>query len=176
MPNVYQLIVLILSSLMLCQCTTAIGGTTVLLVSSQSEGEEIRGRRYSITHQCLFKHREDPYIIAEHLIHGRPINHLYQKILNPGLPREAFSTNIAQEDDSIPVHYTAYALYMIAQKLGDKRATPRIKWLNSMVEPDEQEALKEYLNHKYLTNFLRKCFKINQPYYDPATIQHTNKK
>jgi hypothetical protein len=139
-------------------CTTVAESAAVLVVSVHSHYEEIKGRQFKPTHPCLFKTKPDPYEIAESIAYGNPITSQYEKILDPGDPNEAYSM-----DPPLP-HYVAEAFYIVADRLGDVRAAAKQEWLSMYFPPKEPAYIKKYMDRKYTTSYLDKCFVVPESY------------
>ena len=148
----------ILLALCLQQCTSIAESAAVLVVATHSKYKEVRDRQFQPTQRCLFKEKPDPFAIAESIAYGNPVTASYQKILNPGAAGEAY-----QSDPAMP-HYVAYAFYTLADRLGDTRAKAKQSWLSLYFERGETDSIKAYMERKYMTSYLEKCFVVPENY------------
>lgn len=139
-------------------CTSIVESAAVLAVSVHSHYEEIRSRQFKPTQACLFKDKPDPYEVADSIAYGNPITNQYHKILDPGDPNEAYSS-----EPPMP-HYVAEAFYIIAERLHDVRAARKKEWLSVYFESGETARLKKYMAAKYTTSYLDKCFSVSTAY------------
>lgn len=156
--QVASIVSMIILAFFLQQCASIAESAAVLVVATHSKYEEIRGRQFKPTNRCLFTEKPDPFSIANAIAYGDPVTASYQKILNPGTPGEAYDP-----DPPLP-HYVAYAFYVVAERLGDSRAKAKEDWLSIYFRGGETDHVREYMERKYTTSYLEKCFIVPDIY------------
>lgn len=146
----------LLSVLLLTGCTQVAGGALVYAISSQSEKQEKRGKRFTAVDRCLFKGKPNAFITGEKIAYGEPLTAQFEQLLYVAEGKE--------EGEPVPPHHLAYAFYTIADRIGDKRAAARKDWLKPYLTDEKPEDLEQTLHKKFMDSYLEKCFAVPEQY------------
>lgn len=101
--------------------------------------------------RCPLGGRPSAFELGDKIAYGDPIAYEYQFILEDEFSR----------DEIIEPLYIAYGLYIIAEKIGDKRGAPRQRWAESYLDRVISARVDHAIDMKYSYAHLQRCFSIN---------------
>ncbi len=135
-------------------CTSVATSTLAFVVAKQSQRQEVKDRQYKGINKCFVKGKPEAFFLADSVLYGSPLVQNPEVMLNPEHLRK----------DSISSHDVAYAYYVIAERIGDKRAAGGKARMMKYLKEQDAANVEAYIDKKYLQSYLRKCFAV-QPRY-----------
>ncbi len=104
-------------------------------------------QRYS----CMLYGQPSAYGLAKRIAKGDVMTHDYDVIL------ESNSFDFR----SLESIHLAYALYIISERIGDRRAKSSMVWLERYLDEDMVDKITSVIYRKYSRSYLETCFSVD---------------
>lgn len=134
--------------------TSAVEAGVVFVVAKHDETVEKKQKRYTALDKCIVKGDPEALALGNDIAFGQPITAKYNVILS------------RTGDDTNPVEprQLAYAFYVIADEIDDRRAKERMEWIEKQMKPEEAAEVRSIIDDKFLVSNLEKCFSVPSAY------------
>jgi len=106
---------------------------------------------YTKDDACIF--HTTAFETGEQIAYGKPVSGKYQQLL--------YGAEFNYQDDVVEPLQLAYGFYVIANRLGDRRASARIAWANHYLNHYTADKILSAIYRKYSLAYLQKCFVQN---------------
>lgn len=130
---------------------------TLLLIAPNVQGAEYyhTPKRYG----CIVYGQPSAYGLAKRIAREGVVSHDYDIILE---------SNSFDYRELEPTHL-AYALYLISERIGDRRARQKMEWLERYLDEVMIDRITSVIYRKYSRSYLETCFSVDG-YIPPLSV------
>lgn len=134
--------------------TSAVEAGVVFVVAKHDETVEKKQKQYTALDKCLIKGEPEALNLGNEIAYGQQLTAKYDKILS----------RTGEDAPPVEPHKLAYAFYIIAFEIDDKRAKERMDWIEKQMTPQEAAEIRDVIHDKFLISNLEKCFYVPGEY------------
>jgi hypothetical protein len=99
--------------------------------------------------ECPVRGRPDALALGNDIAYGEPVTAIYSSLIQ------------GQSAQPVAPVEMAYALYLVADRLGDPRAKDRQTWLSHYLAPSVRQRINTNIYQEHSIGFLHECFSIS---------------